>query len=288
VLLTAVAAAVQPRAGERTRLSARGWALAALALGAASVVAEPVATTLDLLGSWSSAGSAEWAYVTAELLVPGAALAVVVANVALRRDGWAHCATVLGLTTLALVWLDGLQLGGPAARAVSTPDALTVGFLVLGLAALLASRPVADPGPVPPARSAVACGRAGLTVLLVEAAAQALGLLLLAVVDVPTAATVAEVAARLLLVGALVAALVLLRRPDPSPARRQVAAGLALLPCLAGAALLLLAMLNRPDADGGVTGFTFAPLLLTLSLGAGVYTVLALLTRGDLPASRVG
>ncbi len=287
VLLTAVAAGVQPRSGERLPPTRRAWGAAALLLGAAAVLAEPAFTAVETLGAWgawSQVGAMQWAFLLAVLLVPGVAIATTVVLAARDRDGWRHCAAVLGLTLLALLWLDGLHLAGGTAGVGSLQDALTMALLVLAVAAMLAALPPDLPGLLPPARSAVACGRAGLTVLLAYVAAQAVLLPVVTAAGIPVGRFWLEQLPRVLLVAALVLALVLLRHPTLP--RRRVAAGLALLPCLAGAALLVLAVLNRPDADGAVVGYTFAPLQLTLTLAAGVYTLVAL-TRRDERAARV-
>jgi hypothetical protein len=280
-LLSAVAAAVQPRSEERLPPVRRGWGLAALLLGAAAVLAEPASTAVETLGSWGAwgqVGTMQWAFVIAALLVPGAAIATTVVLAARDRVGWRHCAAVLGLTLLALVWLDGLHVAGRTPVLRSLPDGLTVALLVLAVAAMVAALPAGTPGPVPPAPSAVACGRAGLVVLLVHTATQVVLLPVLVAVGIPFGPWGGfELLGRVLLVGALVLALVLLRRPTRT--RRRAAAGLALLPCLAGATLLVVAVLNRPEADGAVLGSTFAPLELTLTLGAGIYSLVALLDR---------
>jgi len=111
-------------------------------------------------------------------------------------------------------------------------------------------------------------------VLVVSVVAGTVLLPVLAAMGVPMGRWWLDLLPRLVLVGALGLALVLLRRPTLP--RRRVAAGLALLPCLAGAALLATAVLDHADADGALVGYPLAPLQLTLVLGAGIYSVVAL------------
>lgn len=276
-LLSAVTVAVQPRTGEGSPLTRRGWRAVALALGVAAVLAEPVARAATLLGS-PGADSAGWAFVVAALLVPGAVLAVLLVGTARRDAGLAHCAVLLGLTALVLVWLAGLDLADSSAPGPETlPAALTTAICVLAVAAVIAARPERTrllTGPAP-----LTTGRAGLLLLLVGALTQLVAIALLAAVDVLAGplGTAVELVLRLLLVLALVGALVLLRQP--STGRRRVAATVAVLPGLSWTALLAYVLVQSEPMDGA--GYTFAPLQLALSLGLGVLTAVALTRPAD-------
>lgn len=282
-MLTAAALGLQPRTGERQPLARRGWHVAFVVLGTVAALVTPATGAVAALRS-GSADPLAWVFVVSTLLTPGAVLATAVTSVLLRRPGWTHCTVVVGLTTVALIWLQSLLPSeSPTVPLGLMRDTLSVAAFVVAVAALLAEQPSGPSWAAPAEGSSTQQGAAGVTLLLVGASAQLAGLILVVVtpgiVSGPFGPAL-ELLPRIALVAALTVALLLLRGPAVTRPRRLTAAGLALLPCLAGAAMLLVTFLNRPATDGAVTGYSFSPLELALTLGIGVYAVVAL-TRDE-------